>query len=422
MHRPSSMTPTLSDYRNAVAAVGIASDAASRRIAVKAATRLRRTIYEDCAKQTLARRLDPSRDAARESMVWFWFNHFNVYWQKNLVGAALPSYVDEAIRPNVYGRFRDLLLAATTHPAMLTYLDNVRNVDGRINENLARELLELHTLGVDGGYTQADVQETARLLTGFGLRPVGKKIGLPPRAGTPQHERGEFLFDPRRHDFGAKLVLGKRIEGQGYAEIEVLVDMLATHPSTARHLARRLCMYRLGDAVPAAVERVVATAYLGSGGRLDTMTAAIDTAREGNAAPAGRTFKDPMKWLLDAMVLLAGHRPVADVALVQRWLGLLGQPLFGRATPDGYSLRGTDWVSAGQLAQRFELAQEIVAMLPRLLGTSAGSVQWVAVLESPGVRALESRLGRTSRVNVEAADSPADRLALLLASPEFMYA
>lgn len=415
------MTPTLLDYRIALTARGDASDAAARRAATQAAQRLRTTIYGDCSRQTLERRLDPARNADDESMLWFWFNHFNVYWKKGLVGAALPSYLDEALRPHLHGRFRDVLLAATTHPAMLSYLDNVRNVDGRLNENLARELLELHTLGVDGGYTQTDVQETARLLTGFGLRPVHRSG---PRAPTDRRavERGEFLFEPGHHDFGAKTILGQRIEGKGYAEIEVLADMLALHPATARHLARQVCLYRLGDAVPPGVEAAAAQAYLDSGGKLDALVGATVAASRATGAAAAGSFKDPMRWLIGGVALLADGRPVTDATPLARWLGVLGQPLFGRTTPDGYSMRGADWVSAGQLTQRFELAQDIVASLPRLLGPSAGTVDLQAVAASAGVRALQATLGPKSRASIDAASVPAERLALLLASPEFMYA
>jgi len=412
------MTPTLADYRNASAVVGNAPDGPARVTLRQVAQRLRRTIYEDCARQTLARRLDPERNADDESMLWFWFNHFNVDWRKDLVGAALPSYLDGAIRPHLHGLFCDLLLAVITHPAMLVYLDNSRNVKGRINENLARELLELHTLGVDGGYTQVDVQQTARLLTGFGVRPL-KPVRWPPRIAPQVRAHDEFLFDPRRHDFGAKTVLGRRIEDQGYPEVETLVDILAQHPATARHLARRLCLYRLGDAVPAKVEDAVAAAYLESGGRLNTTIAAVDAARNNAAGPRGHTFKDPMKWLLGGVTLLADGHAVTDPGPLLRWLKVLGQPLFARSTPDGYNLRGAEWLSAGQLAQRFELARGIVEALPRLLGTE---VDLDIVLQSRGVRAIVDGLGDASWATIEASDSAAERLALLLASPEFMYA
>ena len=411
------MTPTLADYRTANAAVRNAPGGPARDDAKMAAQRLRRGIYQDCARQTLARRLDPARNADDEAMLWFWFNHFNVYWVKDLVGAALPSYLDDAIRPHLHGRFRDLLLAVITHPAMLVYLDNSRNVKGRVNENLARELLELHTLGVDGGYTQVDVQQTARLLTGFGLRPLNP-VQWPPRIAAQVRSHEEFLFDPRHHDFSKKTVLGRQIKGQGYPEVETLVDMLAQHPATGRHLARRLCLYRLGDVVSPNVEDAVAAAYLESGGRLDTTIAAVDAARNKAAIPRGRTFKDPMKWLLGGVMLLADGQAVVDPDPLLNWLRMLGQPLFNRSTPDGYSLRGADWLSAGQLAQRFELARGIVAALPRLVGTE---VDLDVILQSRGIRAILDDLGDASWATVEATDAAAERLALMLASPEFMY-
>ena len=161
---------TLADYRKRrIGANRLQGEA--RRQEKLSASRRRLEIVRAYTEMSLERSLRTGPDD-RELLAWFWFNHFNVFWRKGLVGAALPSYVDEAIRPNILGKFRDLLLATMLHPAMLVYLDNERNIANKINENYARELLELHTLGVDGGYAQADVQEVARLLTGFGLRPL----------------------------------------------------------------------------------------------------------------------------------------------------------------------------------------------------------------------------------------------------------
>lgn len=409
------MTSGLVEYRRSVAAAAAARGEPARRAAILESQRLRRTIYESSAQQMLVRRLDPKQDADSGSQLWFWFNHFNVFWQKGLVGAALPEYLDEALQPHLDGRFRDLLLGVVTHPAMLFYLDNVSNAEGRINENLARELLELHTLGVDGGYTQADVRATALVLTGFGLRPL-RPVEWPAREETLKRERGEFLFDPRRHDFSRKRILDQAVDGSGYDEIESLVDLLALQPATARHLARRLCRYHLGDGVPEAVWQGVAAAYLDSGGRLDVTQAAIAAARAD--VPPGTSFKDPMHWLLDGVALLAAGQPLADARPLLRWLALLGQPLFGRSTPDGYSLDGQDWISSGQLAQRLELAQEIVAARTRLFAAPASPD---AVLSSAPALRLADSLGSASRAAFDVADTPQDRLAMLLASPEFMY-
>lgn len=388
----------------------------ARREARYAVLRSRREVLSALSVATLRRTLNAGEDGT-ESLVWFWFNHFNVFWQKDLVGAALPDYVDGVIRPRVQGRFRDLLLGVMTHPAMLVYLDNARNVAGKINENYARELLELHTLGVDGGYTQADVQEVARVLTGFGLRPL-RPVKWPPKLAPLVVEEGEFLFDPRRHDFGDKQVLGRTIAGKGFAEAEGLADLLARHPATAPHLARRLCWFFVGEGASQQVIDRVAQAFTESDGDLGSVTRSVREAAADRAATGDRTFKDPYRWVVSGVGLLAAGTPVKDVAPIARWLRALGQPLFGCRTPDGYSLEGSDWVSSGQLTQRFEIARELVNSSRRVL---AQPVPLKAVLTSAPVRQVEAGLGAPSRQALEKAGDDGERLALLLSSPEFMH-
>src|SRR5256885_4542743 len=165
----------------------------------------------------------------REQMTWFWMNHFNVFQYKANLRVLVADYEERAIRPHALGRFRDLLGATARHSAMLIYLDNAQNAANRINENYARELMELHTLGVDGGYTQRDVQELARILTGFVVR------------------EGWFEFIPGRHDYGDKLLLGRTILGRGAAEVDEALDLLAQHPATARFICRKLALFFVSD-------------------------------------------------------------------------------------------------------------------------------------------------------------------------------
>ena len=173
----------------------------------------------------------------REQMTWFWMNHFSVFAGKAEIRVYLADYEEKAIRPNALGRFRDLLEASARHPAMLRYLDNAQNRAGYLNENYARELMELHTLGVDGGYTQKDVQELARVLTGFGL----------------------FAFSRAWHDDGPKTLLGQPIRARGERELDEALDRLARHPSTARFVSRKLAVFFVADEPPAAlVERMAA--------------------------------------------------------------------------------------------------------------------------------------------------------------------
>jgi uncharacterized protein (DUF1800 family) len=296
---------------------------------------------------------------------------------------------------------------------MLVYLDNTRNTVGRLNENLARELLELHTLGVDGGYSQADVQAVARLLTGFGLRPL-REPRWPPALLPRVRERGEFLFDPRRHEGADQQVLGRTITAGSYETLPLLCEWLAAQPATARHLARRLARFLIGDTPPTALEAEAAQAFLASGGRIDAMLAVLEPAAA--AAPRGGSLTMPLRWLVDAVALLADGREPVDVAPLQRWLVALGQPLFGRTTPDGYPLAGTDWLSSGQLVQRFQVARELVTLQSRIYGERSPA----ALLESAAVRAAREKLGPASRAAVAGASQPAEALALLLASPERM--
>lgn len=379
-----------------------------RQRAIRQSQRERRDAME-AASDRLLRAWFAAPDPRSEDLLWFWFNHFNVYWHKDAVGVLLDDYLERALRPHADGRFRELLQAATLHPAMLVYLDNEKNAAGRLNENHARELLELHTVGVQGGYGQRDVQELARVMTGFGLVTVE---GLDAQAAVAG---GDFRFDPRRHDGGAKSVLGLALAGAGPEELGAVFDALAAHPATARHLARKLALFLIGDAAPETVVDAAVQAWQDSGGTLGAVVQALREHPELRERPPA-SFKDPRHWLLSALRRLANGAPLRDTAPLQRWLLALGQPLFGRRTPDGYSLRGSDWLGAGQLTQRFELARELVAALPRLLDAA------------PEPAALFERLageppfaGARSRATWARATTPTERLALMLSSPEFMH-
>jgi uncharacterized protein (DUF1800 family) len=415
---------SLRGWREDQAAAAALTDPQARRAAAQAVQARRRQATDALARAMLLRLVDAppgSRAARDEWLAFFWFNHFNVFWAKDLVGAALPHYLDDTIRPRIRGAFAELLEAVVTHPAMLVYLDNTRNAAGRVNENLARELLELHTLGVDGGYDQADVQAVARLLTGFGLRSL-REQRWPEAIAAQVRERGEFLFDPRRHDGGDRRVLGHAIAARGYDELPELCGLLAAQPATARHLARRLARFLIGDAVPASLVAEAARAFMAAGGRIDALLAVLEPAAD--VAPRGDTLKLPLRWLIDVVSLVADGREARDAAPLQRWLVALGQPLFGRTTPDGYPLAGSDWASSGQLVQRFQVARELIAMQGRIFGAEGRDSPLerspAALLESPAVRAARDRLGASARAAIASAAQPADALALLLSSPEIM--
>lgn len=191
-----------------------------------------------------------AREQIRERLVWFWFNHFSVYGSRSIIPILLPDYLERTLRPHALGRFRDLLSATLRHPAMLRYLDNAQNAVGHLNENYAREIMELHTLGVGGGYTQHDVEELARILTGFGVnqRPGATKVK--PELQPQLVRDGLFEFNPQRHDYGDKVFLGRTIKGRGIAEAEEALDLLCEHPSTARFISRKLATYFVADDPP----------------------------------------------------------------------------------------------------------------------------------------------------------------------------
>ena len=299
-------------------------------------------------------------------MVDFWFNHFNVYAQKGAVRWMLPAYEREAIRPHALGRFRDLVLATARHPAMLFYLDNwvstradlvVRrgpNAGRRmgLNENYARELMELHTLGVDGGYTQHDVVEVARCFTGWTI-------------DRPQ-EGGGFLFRPQAHDRGAKRVLGQTIPpGGGVEDGERVVDILARHPSAARFIATKLARRLVRDDPPAALIDRAADVFGRTDGDIRAVVTAIVTAPEFWSEAAYRAkIKTPLEVVASAMRTLEGRlahagpepgMPGGGVALA-REVGRLGQPLYEAQPPTGYPDRADAWVNTGALLGRMNFA------------------------------------------------------------------
>lgn len=206
------------------------------------------------ARQAQLLRAVYAPDQLREQLVWFWLNHFSVYADKARVKWMAADYMENAIRPNATGKFVDLVMATLESPAMLEYLDNAKSAKGKVNENYARELMELHTLGVHGGYSQQDVQQLALILTGAGLVPI-KANGAPPLpAAAPGQtqvvRKGLFEFNPARHQPGDKMLLGQRIAGGGLDEIERAVQLLVRQPACAHFISQRLAEYFVSDTPP----------------------------------------------------------------------------------------------------------------------------------------------------------------------------
>lgn len=309
-----------------------------------------------------------SRRQLYELMVDFWSNHFNIYVLKE--ANRMFKIVDdrEVIRKHALGKFSDLLQASAKSPAMLVYLDNLSNKAGVAQENYARELLELHTLGVTGGYTQTDVQEAARVLTGWTVRQIKRGVQ---GAGA---NVGEFVFDPTTHDKGDKVVLGLRIKGGGVEEGERLLTMLARHPSTAQFIANKLVRRFVADDPPPALVGRVAATFLESGGDIRQVLATLLRSAEFKAA-GGRKIKRPLEYATSVVRALdippfgpapkartlssadaVGPLPASFSQLLFNALLDMGQVPFYWPTPDGYPDQGAAWINTANLLARWNLA------------------------------------------------------------------
>jgi len=278
----------------------------------------------------------------QEVMTDFWFNHFNVFWGKNADRWLTTSYEMNAIRPHVLGKFKDLLMATAKSPAMLFYLDNhlSSSIKG-INENYARELMELHTLGVDGGYTQQDVQEVARAFTGWSIE-------------RPQLS-GEFMFRPRLHDAGEKTVLGHKVNAGGIRDGETVIDILSKHPSTARFISTKLVRRFVSDDPPPNLVKHMAEVYRKSDGDIREMMRAIVTSKEFHSTEAIQAkTKTPFEYVVSAIRTLDGTTD-GSRPLVQS-IARMGQPLYQCQPPAGYPDDGDHWMSNAAILERLNFA------------------------------------------------------------------
>src|SRR3984885_1096985 len=311
--------------------------------------------YEAIRRDLLRAVYSPAQ--LQEQMVWFWLNHFSVFQYKANLRWLVGDYEERAIRPHVFGHFKDLVMATLEHPAMLQYLDNNQNAAGHINENYARELMELHTLGVNSGYTQQDVQQLARVLTGVGIN-TGDPPKLRPEWQRLYVRRGGFEFNPARHDFGTKILLGHTIEGKGFGEGEEAVRLIVDQPSCARFISRQMANYFVADnPSPQLVERMTQT-FERTHGDIAAVLRTMFLAREFNAS-LGDKFKDPMRFVVSSVRFAYDGRPISNTRPMLNWLNGLGEAPFGRQTPDGYPLTEVSWASSGQMSRRFEIARLI---------------------------------------------------------------
>jgi uncharacterized protein (DUF1800 family) len=426
-------------------------------------------VMNDLLAQRILRAAESDRQL-NEVMVDFWMNHFNVFAGKGIDRFLLTSYERDTIRPHIWGHFEDLLMATAKSPAMLFYLDNARSIaapenrprfaqraamgggrfgqritpdtmqrpqqnkqqnkqQGGLNENYAREIMELHTLGVDGGYTQKDVTELARVLTGWTI--------------TNQRDGGEgasFIFRPGLHDAGAKVVLGVRFApGGGMEEGERMIHLLAHQPATAHRIAYKLCQRLVADEPPPALVDRVAKTFMSTDGDLrQTVKAVIASPEFWDPAAYHAKVKSPFEYTISAVRAI--NAQITDPTPIARALQQIGEPLYGAQPPTGYSDKADVWVNTGALMNRLNFALalaanklpgvhgDVVSLIPAAQASDAShSVEALALALTGGNLTEETRNIIKSRIVERKAptEDPWDNTqlptvaGLILGSPEF---
>ncbi|WP_395646855.1 DUF1800 family protein [Terricaulis sp.] len=366
-----------------------------------------------------------SETPVHERQVHFWSNHFTVSGAKPAAIALPPSFEKDVVRPNVGGRFADMLLASCKHPGMIVYLDNWLSIGphsiaaqnpqrarrlpggGRptgLNENLAREILELHTLGVHGGYTQADVQALAAIITGWTYeRPRLREIVR--ESGGERSGAQLFEFDEAAHEPGPKTLLNRTYSQTGVAQGEAALGDLARHPSTARFIATKLCRHYIADAPPPAAVARVEQAFARNQGDLHATMDALVDCPEAWETPLTK-FKRPEEYALTLLrcANLTTLPPGAGIAAMQT----MGQPVYRAPGPDGWADIADSWLTANLVWKRLEWAQAYAARIAR---ADLDPLQL-------GEACLGPLLSDETRTAVSRAESPAQGLALLFGAPE----
>ncbi|BAY88984.1 MULTISPECIES: DUF1800 domain-containing protein [unclassified Tolypothrix] len=398
----------------------------------KAAQQKARGVLQEAIQARLLRATNSPRQL-QEVMVDFWYNHFNVDAAKGRTRLLVGAYEQQAIRPYALGRFRDLLGATAHHPAMLYYLDNWQNTAphspgarGRfqgLNENYARELMELHTLGVDGGYTQQDVIALAKILTGWGIARPNQQNS---------HSFG-FYFDPKRHDSSDKVFLKTTIKGGGEAEGEQALDILARSPATARHLSYELAQYFVSDRPPTTLVDRLTQRYLATDGNIrDVLDTLFHSSEFWDSKNFNAKFKTPYQYAISAVratgVEVNNTKPIFNL------LQQLDMPVYGCPTPDGYKNTETAWLNPDAMTRRLNFATAIasgrlpLSSLPTPINVGnnvSGVTLPVAKVKPSPIDSLQltSTLGNSLSPQTQSAIASSPRqlhAALILGSPEFM--
>lgn len=374
---------------------------------IMAARQRSRQILDQAVQGRLLRAIESPRQL-QELMVDFWYNHFNVFARKGLDRFLVGNYEEQAIRPNALGKFRSLLEATAKHPAMLFYLDNWQNTapnspgaKGRfkgLNENYARELMELHTLGVNGGYTQQDVITLARILTGWSLAR--------PRQG--EGDRNAFYFDASRHDSSDKVFLGQTIKGGGMDEGEKALDILAHHPTTARHISYQLAQYFVADEPPQSLVDKLAKRFQQTDGDIREVLGTLFASPEFlDPKYYNAKFKTPYQYVVSA--IRATGTEVKNFRSVYGVLNQLGMPPYGCQTPDGYKNTESAWLNPDAIIRRINFVTALAT------GRFSGS-------QPVDAQQLSQTLGNnfSAQTKTVMASNQQMQTALMLGSPEFM--
>ena len=381
----------------------------------------------------------------QEVMVDFWTNHFNVFAGKGADRWLLPAYDRDTIRPYAMSKFSTLLQATAQSPAMLFYLDNFQSVSPNmqqrirvpqqqqrrgINENYARELMELHTLGVDGGYTQKDVQEVARCFTGWTIfQPRGGGAAVNGMLGEmARREPGTFFFNGRVHDDGEKIVLGHKIPaGGGIKDGLMVLDILAHHPSTAKFIATKLVRHFVADNPPQSLVDRVAAVYTKTDGDIREMLRTIFFSNEFNSKEAYRAkIKRPFELVVSAIRTLGADTNGGPAT--HQWIARMGQPLYGFQTPNGYSDVAESWVNTGGLLERMNFGLALASN--RVQGTkvdlaklTAGETSQAKVMDESLKTILAGDISTATKETLLkqlAQNDPASKVVgLILGTPEF---
>ncbi|MGI0483220.1 DUF1800 domain-containing protein [Geminocystis sp. CENA526] len=342
-----------------------------------------------------------------ELMTDFWFNHFNIFIDKipNLQRFIISNYETNAIQPYALGKFRDLLQSTAQHPSMILYLDNNRNVNPNnkgnrgLNENYARELMELHTLGVDGGYTQEDVMSLARILTGWGVI----------NPNTPQNPNG-FYFHEKLHDYSDKKFLGHTIKGSGIEEVYQALDILAYHPSTANHISYKLAQFFVADNPPDSLVKKLAKSFMDSQGNIKIVLQNLFNSDEfWDIKYYGNKFKTPYQYVISVLRISNITKP--NFSRVITSLRELEMRPYYCVTPDGYKNVKTAWLSPSAMMNRVNFASLV----------ADGKVNNNSPINSNQLIPIVDNFLSTKTLNTVKNVDRKQQSALILGSPEMMY-